>query len=61
VIDFSEGRAVHLQALPLRMRRFRLERVGDRDADWLKGRLTDAAKAPELHLTQAGLLAGSVW
>lgn len=57
-VDFDAGRAVKLHALSLQMRQFRLDRAGTQDTDWLKGRLTDATRAPELRLTPDGVLAG---
>lgn len=38
--DASDGRLLRLRLVPMRMRRFRLERAGDDDARWLAATLT---------------------
>ena len=60
IIEFEDGRAVELQALALQARRFRLERADESDLDWLKDRLTDTARAPELKLNASGLLTSPI-
>jgi poly-gamma-glutamate synthesis protein (capsule biosynthesis protein) len=60
IIDFEDGRAVALHALGLQVRRFRLERADERDLDWLKGRLTDTARAPAFKLKESGLLTSAI-
>jgi poly-gamma-glutamate capsule biosynthesis protein CapA/YwtB (metallophosphatase superfamily) len=38
-LDVRDGRMLALQMAPFRIRRFRLERAGARDVDWLRARL----------------------
>jgi poly-gamma-glutamate synthesis protein (capsule biosynthesis protein) len=54
--ELDAGKLVELVMVPMRMRRFRLERAGADDADWLAAALREASRRPVERTAEGRLL-----
>jgi poly-gamma-glutamate synthesis protein (capsule biosynthesis protein) len=55
-LDESSGKLVELDMVPMRMRRFRLTRAGDEDAEWLAAALREASHHRVEHAADGRLI-----